>query len=131
PRVATLAFDDWVLATDTEALDLSSRGLGNDDACLLAGVRREPFKGCAINVGSGSPTSVRTLFETIRGLCARPGAEAEYGAEREGDARHSVADTSLAAELLGFRCETSLEEGLCELLVSKGVTPVNRSVGRG
>ena len=92
-------------------------------ACLLAGVRREPFRGGAINVGSGTATSVRTLFETLRDLFARPGAQARNAPEREGDARHSVASVARAERELGFACDVSLQEGLRELLVSKGVIP--------
>ncbi|GAB4553809.1 MAG: SDR family oxidoreductase [Phycisphaerales bacterium] len=92
-------------------------------AFLLAGVRREPFKGRAINVGSGVGTSVRTLFETLRELFARPGAQAVMEGPRPGDVAHSIADTQRAMHELGFACGVSLEEGLRALLVSKGVSP--------
>ncbi len=94
-------------------------------ANMLAGIRREPFKGAAINVGSGESISVQRLFDTLRELFGRPGAEVIHADERPGDIAHSVADTRRAKERLGFRSATSLEDGLRALLISKGVTPVD------
>ena len=70
----------------------------------------------ALNVGTGRPTSIAAVAETIaRGL----GKELEpelVGKYRAGDIRHCYADTRLAAELLGFRAEIPFEAGMQDLL---------------
>jgi nucleoside-diphosphate-sugar epimerase len=67
--------------------------------------------GRAINVGTGRATSVLALAEGIAAALGVP-LSPELGPPRPGDVRSSLADTSLAEELLGFRAETSLDEGL-------------------
>ena len=100
-------------------------------ANLLAGIRREPFKGAAINIGSGKATSVRTLFETLRELFGRPGAEVIHADARASDIEHSLADVRKADELLGFTSRVSFEQGLRELLISVGVNPVDIPAPKG
>jgi UDP-glucose 4-epimerase len=63
------------------------------------------------NVGSGVATAVGRLHQ----LCVEvAGVEQEphFGAERPGDLRHSVIDSSRAARELGWRAETTLAVGL-------------------
>jgi UDP-glucose 4-epimerase len=67
--------------------------------------------GGVYNLGTGRATSVNALFETCRGV-AGVEAEPEHGEARPGDLRHSVLDVSLAERELGWRAETSLEDGL-------------------
>ena len=64
---------------------------------------------------------LRELFEEVRSGLARLGfdvgaIEAEHGPFREGDVRHSLADVSRAAELLGYRPATDFREGLASTL---------------
>jgi UDP-glucose 4-epimerase len=76
-------------------------------AVLAAADRR----GGIYNVGTGVETTVTELHR----LCAAAtGSElgARYVEARAGDARRSVLDTSHAAAELGWRAETSLEEGI-------------------
>lgn len=70
----------------------------------------------AINVGTGRPTSVRTVSNLLAkglGLDLEPEIVAKY---REGDIRHCVADISKAKSLLGYEPQVSLEQGIPELL---------------
>lgn len=77
-------------------------------AALEAG---KPLSGVSINVASGIATSVNQLAKSLAGLCAMD-LNPEYLATRAGDFRHSRADVSRAAELLGFRADKPLAEGL-------------------
>lgn len=70
----------------------------------------------AINVGTGRPTSVRTVCELLAdglGLDIEPEIVGKY---REGDIRHCVADISKAKSLLNYEPRVSLEQGIPELL---------------
>lgn len=70
----------------------------------------------AINIGTGRPTSVRTVSNLLAkglGLDLEPEIVAKY---REGDIRHCVADISKAKALLGYEPLVSLEQGIPELL---------------
>jgi dTDP-L-rhamnose 4-epimerase len=70
----------------------------------------------AINVGTGRPTSVRTVCNLLAhglGLDIEPEIVGKY---REGDIRHCVADISKAQALLGYEPRVSLEQGIPELL---------------
>ena len=63
------------------------------------------------NVGSGVATAIRELHR----LCAETAGvvdEPRYEAERRGDLRHSLIDSSRAAHELQWRSETTLAEGL-------------------
>ncbi|MCW5875610.1 MAG: NAD-dependent epimerase/dehydratase family protein [Anaerolineales bacterium] len=67
--------------------------------------------GRAINVCSGAETSLRDLLDGLYGFFSdAPGAE--FAAPRAGDVPRSLGDPTLAAELLGFRAEVSLQDGL-------------------
>ena len=70
----------------------------------------------AINIGTGRPTSVRTVCDLLAkglDLNIEPEIVAKY---REGDIRHCVADISKAKSLLGYEPRVSLEQGIPELL---------------
>ncbi len=67
--------------------------------------------GGVFNIGCGSATSIRELWQRIAGLV---GAEVEplHDAPRAGDVRHSLASIDRAREQLGYRPSVNLEEGL-------------------
>ena len=67
--------------------------------------------GRALNIGGGSRITVKEVIEKVANAVGRA-AIIEQLSSQHGDARHTWADTSAAAELLGFRPRVSLEEGL-------------------
>jgi UDP-glucose 4-epimerase len=64
-----------------------------------------------LNCGSGRGTSINELAETVASIAPNK-VSIEHLAPRTSDIRHSVAVVSRAYELLGFRTEISLKEGL-------------------
>jgi UDP-glucose 4-epimerase len=75
---------------------------------IVASFSRE---GGTFNVGTGEATSVNELFAAVRRV-AGVDADAEYADARPGDLLRSVLDVSKAERELGWRPQTSLEEGL-------------------
>jgi UDP-glucose 4-epimerase len=71
--------------------------------------------GQVINVASGRSVSLLELVDTLNGLAGTRLAPT-FEPERAGDIRHSVGDTEQLAALLDFRAETSLPEGLEQLM---------------
>jgi dTDP-L-rhamnose 4-epimerase len=89
------------------------RDLVRGCALALAG---DGADGRTVNLGTGRPTSVLDVAHAIaRGLGkeVEPEIAEQY---RAGDIRHCFADTRLAEELLGFRAETSFQDGMNDLL---------------
>ena len=84
-------------------------------ACALA-LTTDGADGRTVNVGTGVPTSVIDVAQTIaRGL----GKDIEpevVGKYRAGDIRHCYADARRAEELLGFRAEIPFDAGMQDLL---------------
>ncbi len=76
---------------------------------------QEKWNSCVINLGSGVPTSIRELAETIRTLAASKSPIVE-GPPRDGDVLHSLADLSFAREFLKLPVSPDLAVKLCELL---------------
>ena len=68
--------------------------------------------GRVINVATGRRTTLNELLEVLKKITGRAEAEAEYREPRIGDVRHSLADITLARELLGYEPWVGLEEGL-------------------
>lgn len=67
--------------------------------------------GKAINVCSGSETSLLDLLDVLRSIL--PNApEPEFAETRIGDMPRSVGSPKLAEELLGFKAQTALDQGL-------------------
>ncbi|HHH11019.1 MAG TPA: NAD-dependent epimerase/dehydratase family protein [Sorangium sp.] len=67
----------------------------------------------AMNIGAGNVTTVKELAEII---CKVTGDKVKpsYVAARDGDIRHSQADCSRAEEVIGFRAQVALAEGLAQ-----------------
>lgn len=64
-----------------------------------------------LNIGGGSPTSLRAALEIVQGLTGRT-LDVRHAPREHGDARDTAADTTLARELLGFAPQTGLQQGL-------------------
>lgn len=63
------------------------------------------------NIGSGTQTSIKTLAETIISL-TNSSSKIIYSTPRLGDITYSQADVYKAKSILGWKTETSLEQGL-------------------
>lgn len=63
------------------------------------------------NIGGGAPASIRSALELIAALAGRE-LDVRYLERERGDVRDTAADTSRAAEVLGFAPSTTLAEGL-------------------
>lgn len=84
-------------------------------ACVLA-LENESANGQVFNVGSGNAYTVRDIAARLAEVMGKekifPEITHKY---RAGDIRHCFADISRAKELLGFKPQVSLKEGLQEL----------------
>lgn len=67
--------------------------------------------GEALNICTGQETRLLDLLETLSAASGRR-PEVRFGPPRPGDIYRSVGDPRKAADLLGFRAETSLADGL-------------------
>jgi nucleoside-diphosphate-sugar epimerase len=85
------------------------------EANLLAAESAKAI-GQVINVANGRQTSLNELLSALKKVTGRVDAEAEYRETRIGDVRHSLADITLARELLGYTPRVGLEEGLQKTL---------------
>lgn len=82
--------------------------VGDAVSALLAAAGRS---GGVFNVGTGVETSVLELYDLCRRI-AGSDAKPEHAPARPGEARRSVVDPTLAATELGWRPQTSLDDGL-------------------
>jgi dTDP-L-rhamnose 4-epimerase len=84
------------------------------NACVLA-LERDGADGLAVNIGSGRSVTVNEIAAALARVL-RIDLEPEVtGTFRAGDIRHCFADISRARDLLGFRPQVELEDGLREL----------------
>jgi len=72
----------------------------------------------AVNIGTGSPTTIDEVARTLIDLYGKTDELAPEIADdyRQGDIRHCYADTTHAAETIGFEAEVGFEEGMRELV---------------
>lgn len=87
-------------------------------ANLLALEADPALAGRAFNVGTGVGTSVAELARLVRAATERAGPPPVHEPVRRGDVDHSRADTTRAAEDLGFVAEVALAEGLAETVAA-------------
>ena len=64
-----------------------------------------------INIGTGVQTDVVTIFQHLRDALGSS-AEAQHGPAKPGEQRRSCLDTSRAAQVLGWRPQMALKDGL-------------------
>jgi dTDP-L-rhamnose 4-epimerase len=84
-------------------------------ACRLA-LETPKAAGKAFNVGSGRRYTIRAVAQRMAEALGRERIRPEItGKYRVGDIRHCFADTTLAREVLGYKAQVSLEEGLLDL----------------
>jgi dTDP-L-rhamnose 4-epimerase len=84
-------------------------------ACRLA-AEVSPAAGRTFNVGSGAHFSVLEIAERMAAALGKEHIEPEITDKyRVGDIRHCFADITLARNILGYRPQVELDEGLAEL----------------
>jgi UDP-N-acetylglucosamine 4-epimerase len=117
----------WIASAQAGvACSIFGDGLTTRDFCyvgnvvganLLAGVA-DPARvnGRAFNIGCGEATTLNELHDMIQELVAasakRQSASPKYEDFRPGELRHSTASIDRAREVLGYRPETLIREGL-------------------
>ncbi|CAJ36714.1 GDP-mannose 4,6-dehydratase [Methanocella arvoryzae] len=84
-------------------------------------LEKEAAVGKVFNCGTGHSTTIGQLARTIISLYGNEKLEPELHAERPGDIKYSYADISRARELLGYKPEVVLENGLREIVESKNM----------
>jgi UDP-N-acetylglucosamine/UDP-N-acetyl-alpha-D-glucosaminouronate 4-epimerase len=67
--------------------------------------------GRVFNIATGRQVTLNETFQVLKKLTGYNG-DVEYGPERAGDIKHSLADISLAGDHLGYRPAVGFEEGL-------------------
>jgi nucleoside-diphosphate-sugar epimerase len=68
--------------------------------------------GNVINVANGERITLNELLNELKQLTGRSDVTAEYRDARVGDVRHSLADITMARELLAYESKVGLREGL-------------------
>ena len=68
-------------------------------------------KGKVLNIAYGGRTTINELFYKIRNIVGNK-VEPIYREERPGDVKDSLADISLAKELIDYHPEFSIDDGL-------------------
>jgi UDP-glucose 4-epimerase len=79
---------------------------------ILLAATAERAVGQTVNLGQGKEISINQLAEAIGAATGRNDLDVRHGPSRPGDVLRLYADTRRAVELLGFRAEISLREGL-------------------
>ena len=90
---------DFIYASDTAR------------AAVLA-AEAEGIAGTVVNVAGGRETTVLDVVAALKRAMGRPDHPVVHVAARAGDVRRHAGGSARAAELLGFRPEVSLDEGL-------------------
>jgi UDP-glucose 4-epimerase len=106
-------------------------------SCVLSAIA--PASDVALNVGSGTETSLYQLARKLAEVMGRPDIHPEFRPERAvNPVPKRLADVALARDLIGFETTISLDEGLKELVdwwrAERGSLPqleLGRQVGAG
>jgi nucleoside-diphosphate-sugar epimerase len=86
--------------------------IDNVVAANLSAADAKGASGKVINVANGERVTLNELLAVLKELTGRHDVSAEYAEARVGDVRHSLADNSMARELLGYESKVDLREGL-------------------
>ncbi len=78
---------------------------------LAAAAPAEKVSGQTINIATGERITLNQIFQELRSLTGYKGNPA-YAPPRAGDIRDSLADITLARELLGYTPQVDFREGL-------------------
>ena len=81
-------------------------------AANISAATAEKASGKIINVANGERVTLNELLAELKDLTGKQDVTAEYLEPRVGDVRHSLADNTMARELLGYESKVGLREGL-------------------
>ncbi|MBI1190598.1 MAG: SDR family NAD(P)-dependent oxidoreductase [Tepidisphaera sp.] len=85
-------------------------------ATLLAGSAPTRLTGQVMNIGTGRRVTVAELATVMARQAGTPHVHPVMRPARAGDVMHSLADISLAKELIGYEPVATLEDGLAETM---------------
>ncbi len=94
---------DYVYVGDVVAANLAAAGSDWASSC---------------NIGTGTETTVIELADALRELDGSRAFELEHAPERPGEVHRSAVDPALAGEVLGWRAQVGLTDGLRRTLAS-------------
>jgi nucleoside-diphosphate-sugar epimerase len=83
-------------------------------ATLQAGASTNKLTGQVMNIGTGRRVSILELATLLAQQCGVPHVQPVFKPERAGDVKHSLADVTLAKQLIGYEPLAMLEDGLGE-----------------
>ena len=83
----------------------------SDAVAATIGAATAAESGLVCNIGGGSRVTLNEVIRTIGEILGRP-LQVVYKARQAGDAKHTSADTSRAAQAFGYRPQVTLAEGL-------------------
>ena len=86
--------------------------IDNVVAANLSAAESTGANGKVINVANGERVTLNELLAVLKDLTGKQDVTAEYLEPRVGDVKHSLADISMARELLGYESMVDLREGL-------------------
>ena len=86
--------------------------IDNVVAANLSAASAPKAAGKVINVANGQRVTLNQLLDELKQLTGKTDVTAEYRDPRVGDVRHSLADITMARELLGYQSKVNLREGL-------------------
>jgi nucleoside-diphosphate-sugar epimerase len=86
--------------------------VGDVVRATMAALEKPVPGGTIMNIGTGQPTSVRSIADRILRILKLEHLHPVHTIARRGDVRHSRADTSIARAKLGFRSAHGLDDGL-------------------
>ncbi len=90
--------------------------VGDVVRATMAALEKPIQGGTIMNIGTGTPTSVRSLADTVLRILKLEHLHPVHTFARRGDVRHSRADTSIARAKLGFRSARGLDDGLLKTI---------------
>lgn len=86
--------------------------IDNVVAANLSAAEAKEASGKVINIANGERVTLNQLLAELKALTGNLDVDAKYLEPRVGDVRHSLADISMARQLLGYESKVNLREGL-------------------
>ena len=105
---AVVIFGDGAQTRDFTFVEDTARG-------LRLAARMDAAIGGTFNLGSGRETAIREVAAAVARALGLPPPAVRHTAPRPGDVRRLVADSTLAARVLGYAPRVSFEDGLRRL----------------